>query len=128
MLNRWVIILLCCFNLTALPSAFAQQSAPPYENQLLRLSEVIGSVHFLSLLCKPDDGLIWHEQMQEMLDAEATTELRRAKLVERFNTGFSGFQATYRKCTSSAEIALNRYIGEAQNIVQNLTDEYTNPE
>ena len=101
------------------------QNAPPYENRLLRLSEIIGSVHFLTLLCRPDDGILWHEKMQEMLDVEATTELRRAKLIERFNSGFVSFQATYRKCTPSAQTALNRYISEAQVIVQNLTSDYS---
>lgn len=101
------------------------QKAPPYEERLLRLSEIIGSVHFLTLLCRPDDGILWHEKMQEMLDVEATTELRRAKLIERFNSGFVGFQATYRQCTPSAQTALNRYMSEAQGIVQTLTTDYS---
>jgi len=106
--------------------SLAQQSekAPPYEERLLRLSEIIGSIHFLTLLCKPEDGIIWHDKMSEILEAEAPTQLRRARLIERFNSGFSGFQATYRKCTPSAQTALGRYIAEAQVIVQNLTRDF----
>ncbi|MEP5779705.1 MAG: TIGR02301 family protein [Hyphomicrobiales bacterium] len=101
------------------------EKTPVYESRLLRLSEIIGSIHFLSLLCKPDDGLVWHNKMNEMLEAEEPSELRRARLVARFNSGFSSFQATYRKCTPSAQKALDRYIAEAQVIVQNLTSDFT---
>lgn len=108
------------------PIAYAQaEKVPPYEGRLLRLSEIIGSVHFLTLLCRPDDGLVWHDKMTEMLKVEAKTQLRRAKLIERFNSGFNGFQATYRKCTPSAQTALERYIAEAQVIVQNLTSDFS---
>ncbi|MEM8797225.1 MAG: TIGR02301 family protein [Pseudomonadota bacterium] len=101
-----------------------QQNTSPYEADLLRLSEIIGSVHFLSLICAPEDGLIWHEKMQEMIEAEGTTELRRAKLVERFNSGFSGFQATYQKCTPSAETVRARFLEEAEDIVLRLTRDF----
>lgn len=107
------------------PIRVQTEKTPPYEDRLLRLSEIIGSLHFLTLLCKPEDGLLWYNKMQEILTAEAPSQLRRAKLVERFNSGFSGFQATYRKCTPSAETALERYIAEAQAIVQTLTSDFS---
>lgn len=106
-------------------SSLAQsEKIPVYESRLLRLSEIIGSVHFLTLLCKPEEGIIWHDKMQEMLEAEEPSELRRARLIERFNSGFSSFQATYRQCTPSAQTALNRYLNEAQGIVQKLTTDF----
>lgn len=101
------------------------EKVPPYEERLLRLSEIIGSLHFLTLLCHPEQGQVWHEKMARLLDAEATTRLRRAKLIERFNSGFSGFQTSYRKCTPSATTALSRYVGEAKVIVQNLTSDFS---
>lgn len=108
------------------PNLFAQaEKVPPYEERLLRLSEIIGSLHFLTLLCHPEQGQVWHDKMVQLLDAEATTLLRRAKLIERFNSGFSGFQTSYRTCTPSATTALERYVGEAQVIVQNLTSDFS---
>lgn len=101
------------------------EKAPPYESRLLRLSEVIGSIHFLTLLCTPEDGTVWHDKMNEMLDVEAKTQLRRAKLIERFNFGFNSFQSTYRNCTASANTALARYTLEAKTIVQNLTRNFS---
>lgn len=132
-ISKLFLIATLAFVIMGLPSkysggmdVFAQaEKTPVYESRLLRLSEIIGSVHFLTLLCKPDEGLIWHDQMNEMLEAEEPSELRRARLVARFNSGFSSFQATYRKCTPSAQKALDRYIAEAQVIVQNLTSDFT---
>lgn len=109
-----------------IPSALAQaRNEPPYEGRLLRLSEIIGSIHFLTLLCRPDDGLIWFEKMEEMLEVEASTELRKAKLIERFNAGFDSFQSTYRRCTPASQTALARYISEASLVVQNLTSDFS---
>ena len=111
---------------TSVRPAFAQaEKIPPYENRLLRLSEIMGSLHFLTLLCRPNEGDIWHAKMNQILQVEAKTTLRKAKLTERFNSGFGGFQATYRKCTSSAETAMTRYIAEAQVIVRNLTTDFS---
>ncbi|MEP3233515.1 MAG: TIGR02301 family protein [Hyphomicrobiales bacterium] len=111
---------------TSVRPAFAQaQKIPPYENRLLRLSEIMGSLHFLTLLCRASEGAIWHDKMNEILDVEAKTQLRKAKLTERFNAGFGSFQATYRKCTPSAETAMARYITEAQVIVRNLTTDFS---
>ena len=117
---------LAILSFCAADKSFAEvEKSPPYEERLLRLSEIMGSIHFLSLLCQPDDGMIWHEEMTNILNAEATTQLRRAKLIERFNAGFSAFQATYRHCTPVAATALNRYQLEAKIIVQNLTTDFS---
>lgn len=101
------------------------EKIPPYENRLLRLSEIMGSLHFLTLLCRPDEGGVWHQKMTEILNVEAKTQIRKAKLTERFNAGFGSFQATYRKCTPSAETSMGRYISEAQVIVRNLTTDFS---
>lgn len=110
--------------LAIITPSLSQEKPPPYDAELLRLSEILGSMHFLSLICRPDDGQIWHEKMQEVLATEGDTPLQKAKLVERFNFGFSGFQSTYRKCTASASIALDRYAREGQQIVETLTTEF----
>ena len=107
------------------PAIAQAEKIPPYEDRLLRLSEIMGSLHFLTLLCRPNEGAIWHTKMNQILEVEAKTTLRKAKLTERFNSGFDGFQATYRKCTPSAETAMARYIAEARVIVRNLTTDFS---
>lgn len=72
---------------TALPAA-AQEVAPaatpaqpvekpaPYDQRLLRLSEILGSVHYLRVLCKASDPDDWRQVMQELLDKEARGKRR----------------------------------------------------
>ena len=53
-------------------SAAAQDApaAQPYDDQLLRLSEILGAVHYLRELCHAGEGTLWRDQMQALLDSE----------------------------------------------------------
>jgi uncharacterized protein (TIGR02301 family) len=52
----------------------------PYDERLMRLSEILGAVHYLRELCGANDGQAWRDRMKELMDAEGSTALRRAKL------------------------------------------------
>ena len=108
----------------SIDKARSQVPVPPYQNQLLRLSELIGSIHFLSLVCRPDEPQVWYDKMQDILKVEGNTTLQRARLVERFNSGFKSFQSVYRKCSPSAETLLDQYLDEGEKIVDDLTEEF----
>jgi uncharacterized protein (TIGR02301 family) len=114
----------CLLLLIAGPAA-AQQTAPalenrPYDEKLLRLSEVLGAVHFLRELCGATDGQLWRERMRELLDAEGSSALRKAKLTRSFNTGYRSYNRTYTTCTPSAQTAISRFMGEAAEIAETL--------
>ena len=85
---------------------------PAYETQMLRLSEVLGSLHYLRELCGAKEGQKWRKAMQDMIRDEEPTDERKAQMIANFNHGFRGFQETYRECTSAAIEANNRYIAE----------------
>ncbi len=128
--HKTLLLLLIPLIIMGAGFAFSQttnldEKIPPYEQRLLRLSEIMGSMHFLTLLCNKDDGQLWYNNMQDMLKAEAPSKLRHARLIERFNFGFESFQATYRSCNAPAQVALDRYFQEAQTIVQNLTSDFS---
>ena len=97
---------------------------PPYEAQLLRLSEILGSVHYLRRLCDSDEGNLWRDQMQALIDAEAPNPIRRARIVDRFNHGYETFRAVYRTCTAAAAVAIDRYMGEGVKISRDITARY----
>ncbi len=108
-----------------LSPAIAQQGAPalenrPYDEKLLRLSEVLGAVHFLRELCGGTDGQLWRERMRELLDAEGSSALRKAKLTRSFNTGYRSYSRTYTSCTPSAQTAIVRFMSEAAEIAETL--------
>lgn len=108
------------------PSVSAQPVAedPPYEADLMRLSEILGALHYLRPLCGAADGPLWRDQMRALLDAETRDANRERRFIERFNQGYRGFSSVYRRCTPAAEVALARYIEEGSALVRTVTTRY----
>jgi uncharacterized protein (TIGR02301 family) len=92
----------------------------PYDERLMRLSEILGAVHYLRELCGSNDGQAWRERMKELMDAEGSTALRRAKLTRSFNNGYRSYSRTYNNCTSSAQTAIARFLTEGAEIADAL--------
>jgi uncharacterized protein (TIGR02301 family) len=92
----------------------------PYDTQLFRLSEILGTLHYLRELCGANEGQVWREHMRELVASEGTSALRRAKLVESFNRGYRDYSRTYRSCTQPAIVAIQRYMEQASAITDGL--------
>jgi uncharacterized protein (TIGR02301 family) len=97
---------------------------PPYDEQLLRLSEILGAIHYLRQLCGSGEGNLWREQMQNLIDSEQPDAERRARFVDRFNRGYEGFRAVYRSCTPAATLAIDRYMTEGARITRDVAARY----
>lgn len=126
MLKRLLILLVvACSSLPA--PARAQGGAIPFENDLARLSEILGALHYLRALCGANEGQKWRAEMQALVDAEAPAgSPRRAKMIASFNRGYRGFQQTYRSCTPPADLAIRRYLEEGAKISREVTARYSN--
>jgi uncharacterized protein (TIGR02301 family) len=134
----WVIrLLLACapIFLTGLSIGTAElamtgpvqaQNAVPFDKDLQRLSEILGSLHYLREICGANEGPKWRQQMQALLDAEAPSGERHDQLIARFNDGYRGFRQTYRTCTPAARVAIRRYLEEGTKISRDLTARYSN--
>ena len=92
----------------------------PYDAQLFRLAEILGTLHYLRELCGANEGQVWREHMRELAASEGTSALRRAKLVENFNRGYRDYSRTYRSCTQPAIVAIQRYMEQASAITDGL--------
>jgi uncharacterized protein (TIGR02301 family) len=113
--------------LLAAPSGTANgQTTAPFDNDLARLSEIMGALHYLRALCGSNEGQKWRNEMQALVDAEAPSGPRRARIVDSFNRGYRGFQQTYRTCTPAAEFAIRRYLDEGSKIAREITARYAN--
>jgi uncharacterized protein (TIGR02301 family) len=100
-------------------SAVAQSvisDAKPYDDRLSQLSEILGAVHFLRELCGNSDGQLWRDRMRELMDAEGSSALRRAKLTRSFNNGYRSYSRTYSTCTQSAQLAITRFLAQGAEI------------
>jgi uncharacterized protein (TIGR02301 family) len=104
----------------------ATNRGAPYETELLRLSEILGALHYLRDVCGAREGQAWRNEMQALLDAEAPAGERRDKLTASFNRGYRGFQQTYRTCTPAADYAIRRYLEEGSRIARDITARYAN--
>lgn len=102
------------------PGATRAQEAKPYDDKLMRLSEILGAIHYLRELCGADEGQLWRDRMRDLMEAEGTTALRRARLTRSFNRGYLGYSRTYRTCTPSAETAVKRFLAEASELATDL--------
>jgi len=114
-------ILLCL----AVP-ARADDTPAPFDNDLQRLAEILGALHYLRAVCGANEGQKWRDQMQALIDTEAPDGDRRRKIVSSFNRGYRGFEQTYRSCTPAADLAIRRYLEEGAKISREITARYAN--
>ena len=113
---------------TAAPSPPPAQESPPapYDADLQRLAEILGSLQYLRTVCGSNEGQKWRNEMQALIDTEAPGGERRRQIVARFNRGYRGFEQTYRTCTPAADLAIRRYLDEGAKIAREITARYAN--
>lgn len=118
MVTNAAAIVSACFAMSVAMSVFmaspahAQGADKPYDDRLLRLSEILGAVHYLRELCGANEGQAWRERMREIIEAEGSNALRRARLTRSFNQGYYSYSKTHKLCTSTAQTAINRFMSE----------------
>ena len=103
-----------------------QQTTAPFDADLQRLAEILGSLQYLRTVCGANEGQKWRGEMQALIDAEAPSGERRRLIVARFNRGYRGFEQTYRTCTPAADLAIRRYLDEGAKIAREITARYGN--
>ena len=106
--------------------ARAQDAAAPFDGDLQRLAEILGTLHYLRGICGTNEGPKWRNEMQALIDAETPSGDRRTRMIAGFNRGYNGFPQTYRTCTPAATVAIRRYIEEGSRIARDLTARYAN--
>ena len=125
-MTRIVATAAILLTLLATPARTIEGGAAPFDNDLQRLAEILGALHYLRPLCGANEGPKWLNEMQALIDAEAPSGERRQKIVARFNFGYRGFQQTYRSCTPAADIAIRRFLDEGARIARDITARYAN--
>jgi uncharacterized protein (TIGR02301 family) len=80
-------------------AAQARAASPeaPFEQPLLRLAEVLGSLHYLRNLCG-EAGDQWRKEMEQLLTTENPGPERRARFIASFNRGYRSFDGVYVSC------------------------------
>ncbi|MFM2421567.1 MAG: hypothetical protein RL291_97 [Pseudomonadota bacterium] len=113
-------VLVLAMSLAPVAAQVPSSDIKPYDDRLVRLAEILGSVHFLRELCGANDGQFWRQRMQSLMDSEGSSALRRARLARSFNTGYNNYSRTYNACTASAQQAITRFLNEGADIADQL--------
>ena len=92
---------------------------PPYQRQMERLSEVMGSLYFLQPLCG-EARTDWRAQMADLIELDQADEDRRQRLAGAFNLGYTAYARFHRSCTPAAREALSRLLGEAERTARDI--------
>jgi uncharacterized protein (TIGR02301 family) len=108
----------------AQPTPAANEPPPPYEPELLRLSEILGALTYLRDICGAQDAESWRARMQALLDSEAKTATRKEHLAGAYNRGFHGYEISYRSCTPNAEVIIKRFSAEGEKIAHDVANRY----
>lgn len=92
---------------------------PPYEPQMERLAEIMGSLYFLAPICS-DSKVDWRAELADLVTKDQPDEDRQQRLYGAFNGGYQAFARLYRACTPSAEEALTRLLMEAETTARDI--------
>lgn len=106
-----------------------EQPAPadtpaPYDRDLMRMAEVIGSLSFLRSLCASPDAAEWRARMKALIEAEGLTAARRDRLAGAYNRGYRSYALTYRVCTPAAHEAAARFLAEGERLSHALAGRF----
>jgi uncharacterized protein (TIGR02301 family) len=104
----------------------AATDGKPYDDRLMRLSEILGAIHYLRELCGANEGQYWRDRMRDLMDAEGSSALRRAKLTRAFNQGYRSYSRTYNTCSPSAQTAITRFLSEGSELSDGMLKSFPN--
>ncbi|MBB4185082.1 uncharacterized protein (TIGR02301 family) [Sinorhizobium terangae] len=103
------------------------QNTTPYDQRLIRLAEILGSVHYLRNLCLKGGEDTWRRSTQELIDKETANEpQRRDRLTAAFNRGYRTFASVYTTCTEPATLAEQRYRAEGATLASEIVARFGN--
>lgn len=101
-----------------------RSEAPPYEADLLRLSEMMGALAFLRDLCQDGDGAGFRARIAALIEADPRSQEEKDQIAGAFNRGFDGYRLTYRACTANARATIADYLTQSQKLARDVAGRY----
>lgn len=108
----------------AAPAAI-EGATPPYDEDLMRLAEILGALHYLRPLCGVSgEAQRWRDEMTALIDTEQPSDARKGKMIAAFNRGYTSFSQVYRSCTPAAKVAVERQLEEGARLAHDIVVRY----
>jgi uncharacterized protein (TIGR02301 family) len=114
--HRRPAVVLAALIAAASPLAAAGPDTKPYDDRLMRLTEILGAMHYLRELCGASEGQFWRDRMRELIESEGSSALRKARLTRSFNQGYRSYSRTYTSCTPTAQTTIGRFLAEGAQL------------
>ena len=109
----------------AKPEAAPEPPPVAYEPELLRLSEVLGTLSYMTALCQQPGSDSWQQRMAQLLEAEGSTVVRKERLAGAYNRGYLGHQPAHRFCTERSKLVIDRMLQQGQRLTRELETRYS---
>jgi uncharacterized protein (TIGR02301 family) len=130
-MSKLISVLAALIWLGASCAALAQESTPTLQRsqgettqqRLLRLSELLGELHYVRSLCEPNDPGFWRDRMNEMIRLEKPPIQQRNNMINQFNAGYTSASYRFTACTAQAKSYASTAAREGQSIAQQLGTE-----
>lgn len=115
------------FAQTPMQLAPVEAAATPYDKQLARLSEILGTVTYLRNLCSERPEPQWRAAMEKLLTVDAGSEpARKQQLTAAYNRGYRAFGALHTACTEAARKTDREYRAEGATLIKEMTNRFGN--
>ncbi|MCE9649913.1 MAG: TIGR02301 family protein [Parvibaculum sp.] len=88
---------------------------------LMRLSEILGSVHHLREVCGANEGALWRNKMIDMMNTAALSAEQRQAMITHFNDAYYQARAAFPDCSAKAAAKANSLFDEAQRLAGRLS-------
>lgn len=118
-----VLVLLALPAVAQTPAAPVAPTAPavvPFENDLIRVAEILGALHHLRPLCGANETSLWRDEMSALVLAEGQIGQKRDRLIGAFNGGYSAYERAYSSCTPAAMTAQRRFMEEGAKLARDI--------
>lgn len=111
----------------AKPETGATFKPAPYDDKLVQLAEILGSLDFIRNLCERGTEPQWKTMMGQLLDSDAKEEpARREKLTAAYNRGHRTFSAIQTTCSTQLRATAERYRIEGATLATEIATRYGN--
>jgi len=100
--------------------AHAGNSQAGLMSGLVRLAEILGSVHHLREVCGADEGALWRNKMIDMMNVASLDTEARQRMISHFNDAYYQARSMFPECSRSAAAKSNALFDEGRRLAASL--------
>lgn len=100
--------------------ARADNSQTSLMSGLVRLAEILGSVHHLREICGADEGAMWRNKMIDMMNVASLDAEARQRMISHFNDAYYQARSTFPECSTPAAAKSNALLEEGRRLAASL--------